>query len=445
VAYNHIHHIGNGVLNDIGGIYTLGVSPGTVLHHNHIHDVTRFEQGRLGYGGWGIYLDAGSSEIRVENNLVHDTRDGGLHVHNYGHPYGNQIVNNIFAYGQDEQLIRNADHEPETSHVHLERNIAYGVKPQMLGGSNWRPESKFTSDRNCFWSETGTPEFAGKSLNEWQETGRDLHSLVADPGFVDAPHRDFRLKPDSPALALGFRPIDLSSVGLQGPEAWRQLPSTIRHRPYEAATAPALPAWPMVEDFEDYGVGERPTGAVPDEGPARVLVTDATAALGRQCARFEDGPGATPWKPHWCTWFDAPDGLLQVRCSVRNDPASPATIELEFRDWPPGAGVKYATGPHLRLAPDGTVQVPDAAGAWTAAGVYPLGQWVQAEVSFRHGKGRPATWTLRLRTANRDLVTKDGLPWRSAEFARCTWFGVVGADTAKAAFYVDDVVIEPGE
>jgi hypothetical protein len=77
--------------------------------------------------------------------------------------------------------------------------------------------------------------------------------------------------------------------------------------------------------------------------------------------------------------------------------------------------------------------------------VYPLGQWVQAEVSFRHGKGRPATWTLRLRTANRDLVTKDGLPWRSAEFARCTWFGVVGADTAKAAFYVDDVVIEPGE
>jgi len=79
VGYNHIHHIGNGVLNDIGGIYTLGVSPGTVLHHNRIHDVTRFERGREGYGGWGIYLDAGSSEIRVENNVVSDTRDGGLH------------------------------------------------------------------------------------------------------------------------------------------------------------------------------------------------------------------------------------------------------------------------------------------------------------------------------------------------------------------------------
>ncbi len=441
IAYNHIHHIGNGVLNDIGGIYTLGVSPGTVIHHNLIHDISRFEQGRLGYGGWGIYLDAGSSEIRVEDNVVYNTRDGGLHVHNYGYPYGNLIANNVFAYAQDGQLVRNAFDEPEGNHVHLERNLVYGEKPQMLGGNNWKADSKFTSDRNCFWSETAVPEFNGKSLAAWQQTGRDLNSIVADPGFVNPRERDFRLKPGSPALALGFRPIDLSSVGLHGPEAWRRLPLSISHRTVEVAPSAPDP-WPIREDFEDNDVGDRPAGAVADEGGARVLVTDALAASGRQCLRFEDAPGATPWKPHWCVWFEPRPDTLRLRCGVRNDPAQPATIELEFRDWPTSAGTAYTTGPHLRLLPAGNVQVAAAGGDWTTVGTYPLDRWLTVEVTLGRGQGEPATWALRLNDTTGVLVAKDGLPLHSPLFSSCTWFGIVGADAGKAAFYVDDIRLE---
>jgi hypothetical protein len=47
----------------------------------------------------------------------------------------------------------------------------------------------------------------------WQAAGLDRHSVVADPQFVDAAHDDFRLKPESPALALGFTPIPLEKIG----------------------------------------------------------------------------------------------------------------------------------------------------------------------------------------------------------------------------------------
>jgi len=47
----------------------------------------------------------------------------------------------------------------------------------------------------------------------WQMAGADTHSVVADPLFVDAAHGDFRLKPESPALKLGFQPIPLDKIG----------------------------------------------------------------------------------------------------------------------------------------------------------------------------------------------------------------------------------------
>ena len=62
----------------------------------------------------------------------------------------------------------------------------------------------------------GLPEVS--SFEEWQKRGFDTHSIVADPLFVDAAKDDYSLKPDSPAFKLGFKPIDLSSVGLRGRE-----------------------------------------------------------------------------------------------------------------------------------------------------------------------------------------------------------------------------------
>jgi hypothetical protein len=53
------------------------------------------------------------------------------------------------------------------------------------------------------------------TLDNWRSMGHDANSKFADPLFVDRENHDYRLKPDSPALALGFQQIDTSEIGLK--------------------------------------------------------------------------------------------------------------------------------------------------------------------------------------------------------------------------------------
>jgi hypothetical protein len=60
---------------------------------------------------------------------------------------------------------------------------------------------------------------AASEWEAWQMAGADAHSVVADPLFVDAEHSDFTLKPDSPALKLGFKPIPFREIGVYKDDA----------------------------------------------------------------------------------------------------------------------------------------------------------------------------------------------------------------------------------
>jgi hypothetical protein len=220
IAYNHVHTIGQGVLSDMGGIYTLGVSPGTTVHHNCFHDVVSFS-----YGGWGLYTDEGSSQIVMENNLVYRTKTGGFHQH-YGRE--NRVQNNILAFATDQQIQRSRT-EPHISFF-FERNIVYWDNDSPLLGSNWNDDN-FRMDHNCYW-HCGKPVTfpGGLDLAGWQEKrGQDKGTIVADPGFADPAKGDFTLKPDSPALGVGFKPFDVSTAGRRGePVLTKDLPPAPR-------------------------------------------------------------------------------------------------------------------------------------------------------------------------------------------------------------------------
>jgi hypothetical protein len=227
VAFNRLHHIGQGVLSDMGGVYTLGLSPGTTVHDNHIHDVYAHD-----YGGWGLYTDEGSTGIRMWNNLVHGVKTGGFHQH-YGRE--NVIENNIFANSLKDQVQRTRDEEHLS--FSFRHNIVYWDNDGTLLGSNWKggargvkdgkPTQHYELGPNLYWHRSGKQElFPGKkTLAQWQaETGQDAGSLVADPLFANPAAGDFRLLPGSPAAKVGFKPFDYASAGPRAPDLLPALP-----------------------------------------------------------------------------------------------------------------------------------------------------------------------------------------------------------------------------
>jgi parallel beta-helix repeat protein len=209
IAYNHIHDVLQD-MRDGAAIYSFGMMgvKSNTIRNNLIHHV-----GDEGIAV-GIYLDDESDGFHVYDNVV-SFAAVGLLLHG---STNNLIENNIFAFSKvaDMWIHPEGYNVPPMENV-LRRNIWYmGIgEPFKLIGTEphkkrfWPKEPFKTINHNVYW-RGGWPIELGLSK------GFDADSVVADPRFFDPGRMDFRLRPGSPALKTGFKPIDLTDVGPRG-------------------------------------------------------------------------------------------------------------------------------------------------------------------------------------------------------------------------------------
>ena len=244
VAFNLLHDVFQNELSDGGCIYNLGRSPGTVIENNLCHTSNPYD-----YGGWGLYTDEGSSNVTLRNNIVFSTKDASFHQH-YG--TDNLIENNVFAFGSslpcvgdcDDAALRSSQHPVASKDAGVNSSFTFARNIVLLGAPDpsIAPAAanvthifktngptlgvdNMTFASNLYWhnalADPASQLVFGASGNplsfvSWQAaSGKDKGSVIADPLFVDPEGFNFALQPGSPALALGFVPIDMSTVGVR--------------------------------------------------------------------------------------------------------------------------------------------------------------------------------------------------------------------------------------
>ena len=282
MEYNEIRHM-NLETSDTGAVYTGGRdwigSRGSVIRFNYFHDILGYGQDDTGrwvspFFAWGVYLDDNAGGVDVIGNILVRCPRALVHLHNGRDTI---IENNIMVGGTLQQVEYNGwtdkhsywvAHSPTMTewynkvkdqpawqkmrymdiapvdavlpdhtimaHNICQRNIMYYKSPTAslyrLSQVNFDVN---TFDYNCAYNAGGPVTVGLKGVDpkeqwaEWQKLGRDVHSIVADPLFVDAAKDDYRLKENSPAYKLGFKRIPTRLIG-----------------PYKS---PLRASWPIVQ------------------------------------------------------------------------------------------------------------------------------------------------------------------------------------------------------
>ena len=210
ITNNKIFKLGHGLLCDMGGIYTLGNSKGSVISGNEIYDVRRHR-----YGGWGIYNDEGSQGFLITNNYVHNTQEDGYFMH-YGEncTVRNNVITDceISQVGLNPRVITGqkvGNHKLKDGFVFESNIVVFKSPARLLREKMPIPRTAAAFSKNIYWNTDGGVDFAGVSFEDWQKKfGQDKGSLIVNPML------DGETPKNSAYIKIGFKPFSVKKAGV---------------------------------------------------------------------------------------------------------------------------------------------------------------------------------------------------------------------------------------
>jgi hypothetical protein len=396
IINNLLVNIGSGWLSDLGAIYTLGESPGTVISGNVIREVHAYPG--YGAGAWGIYNDEGTSGALVQNNVVVATDSGGYHLH-YGH--SNTVTANLFALGSTAEF-RVSKTDP--------LNTLLTASSNLLIPKNASPFMLYATAPDVIYSANLVSSSAAGGTIDISKCGAGCTSSAVKLSVASNP-RTVTLTGASTAQATQYKNIGLAAGAQSGPA------STVVPTPTTVPAIPATLAPPLqvAIDIANSPVGTQPMGlsyiaATP--ATAMTTVANATAPAG-VCLQFNDtATQRYAWEPYAYAVLNHSKGTTTGQFSILVD----ATTDFihEWRD----SAVPYLTGPSLRI---------------TGAGVFVAGKqvftvqpntWLTVKITSTLGV-IPAKWNLGLSDSAGRTLALTALPVVSPAWNSLQWAGYI--------------------
>lgn len=239
IEFNELHHLCLET-GDVGAFY-IGrdySERGNVVRYNFFHHLG----GRGSIGSMAVYLDDCASGVQVFGNIFYKTARAAF----IGGGRDNIVENNIFVDSKPAVEIDGRGMDPTP----VWHDMVYVTMKERLEAMNYLapPYSAsypaIVSLEKAFQSAAGIPpegnrvvrniikgenaangkwlRVGWRAKREWIEVRDNLAG--EDPLFVDESKMDFRLRPESPAWKLGFKPIPVEKIGLRVDEVRTTVP-----------------------------------------------------------------------------------------------------------------------------------------------------------------------------------------------------------------------------
>ncbi len=230
IEFNEIHHVCT-ECGDCGAFY-MGrdwTARGTVIRYNFFHDIS----GPGLYGAQGVYLDDAACGITIFGNVFYRVTKAAF----IGGGRDNTVENNLFidckpALHVDARALGWMSKSAAPGGVLRQRleampyrrppwSTRYPKLVDILDDDPAAPKGNLIA-RNVQWGgKWDDVEGKARPYLSFEE-----NLLGVDPRCVDPAKMDFRLRKDSPAWGIGFKPIPFGKIGPQKANGRLAVPRT---------------------------------------------------------------------------------------------------------------------------------------------------------------------------------------------------------------------------